>query len=88
MATAKRVNESTVQYTKFVPGHFELVTKVTPGEVVLTLSEDEASVLRRVVGSVHGPVTGPRGYADAIWRALCAEGIKPLGTCEVAMRLG
>ncbi len=41
-----------------------------PPEIVLTLSLEEAAVLRAVVGNVSGR-SPLRGYTTSVWRALC-----------------
>jgi hypothetical protein len=53
----------------------------TRSEVIytLTLSENEARVIRTIVGSAVGDPNGPRKHASSIWDALSAAGIEPLG---------
>lgn len=41
-----------------------------PPEIVLTLSLEEAAVLKAVVGNVSGR-SPLRGYTTSVWRALC-----------------
>ena len=42
----------------------------TDYEVVLTLTSEEAEHLFRLVGSIAGPTTGPRGIFNRIYEAL------------------
>jgi hypothetical protein len=57
-------------------------TKVveTPGpppyKVVLELNQDEAEVLRSLLGQCSGPFNGPRLHTGAIWDSLCDADVK------------
>lgn len=53
-----------------------IITTPPPTEIVLTLTEDEASVLRQVCANISGALDGPRGKMAAIAEALDAAGVK------------
>ncbi len=51
-------------------------------EIVITLSEREAQVLRRVVGNVSGDHNGPRGQLNSLY-GLLADMVKSDNSIEV-----
>ena len=55
---------------KAVRTTIEIMEPVLEDVVVLTLTLEEARVLKNVVGKIHGPVEGHRGKASNIYYAL------------------